>query len=173
MSANYGRSNAPGWKFTEMNWDRTPPLRSEPCQAKECGTCVMCRDMLKRGGKGMKRQPCVRRVCVNVKQGGEERAAEKLANMERDRERREAARQTRIEMWAAEKLQRQKEREAAKEAKIAERAAAQLAKERAHEARALLRKPSAAWRSARTPEHPTELAAYGWGAARTYPAGAP
>ena len=57
----------------------------------------MCRDMPKRGGKGLKRQPCELRVCDQVRIASIEREAERLANADVKREQRE---QQRIEQQA-------------------------------------------------------------------------
>ena len=34
------------------------------CTVKDCGTCKNCRDMKKFGGKGRKKQKCLRRQCL-------------------------------------------------------------------------------------------------------------
>ncbi len=36
------------------------------CQAKECGQCRACLDMVKFGGTGKSKQCCVRRKCPNM-----------------------------------------------------------------------------------------------------------
>lgn len=37
----------------------------EGCQATDCGNCKFCRDMLKFGGPGKKKQCCEYRHCLN------------------------------------------------------------------------------------------------------------
>ena len=135
------------------------------CRAAECGECENCRDMVKRGGKGLKKQPCEKRACVEIAKGSAEREAERMANQERYKERREAARQERFVAEAEDRQRRSEAKLAARAAKEAEKEEARAARARAAEARELLKlKPGAAdTRKASAPTHPTELPAYGWG----------
>lgn len=38
------------------------------CTAHDCGVCKNCRDKFKFGGRGIKKQACVRRVCLNMQE---------------------------------------------------------------------------------------------------------
>ena len=146
------------------------------CLADECGICDMCLDMPKRGGKGIKRQPCSMRICDRVRKGGEVRQQERLEEQEQDRKRRdlerikrEADRQARIEAMVEERQQKKDAKEHARQAKVEARQQAQLARARA----TALRKPSGGKReAAKPPVFPTDLAAYGWGVSSSYPTGA-
>lgn len=57
---------------------RTRCRKCAGCLAPECGKCINCKDMPKRGGRGLRRQPCKGRVCFLVRAAQEEREAEKL-----------------------------------------------------------------------------------------------
>ena len=35
------------------------------CKARDCQTCIFCKDMKRHGGEGTKRQKCERRKCLN------------------------------------------------------------------------------------------------------------
>lgn len=148
------------------------------CKAPECGVCVMCKDMPKRGGKGLKKQPCELRVCERVRKGKEEREEELAEFMEAERQRkevervkREADRVKRMEAMAEERRQRLESKEAEKQAKIEAKMQAQVARARA----AALKRSSVGskQRDLKPPVLPTELAAYGWGVASSYPPGVP
>lgn len=39
-----------------------------PCQSDDCGLCINCRDMVKFGGPGTKKQSCLARQCMSVSQ---------------------------------------------------------------------------------------------------------
>ena len=146
------------------------------CNAEECGICEHCLDMPKRGGKGLKKQPCMRRQCVLVRAGTEERLREREEEKEKMRERREEMRE-KLEVDRArrlEELQHERERrreakeEARQEAKQAKLAAKALqAAERARLA-SLRRASAGASRHAprhapRPPQLPSQLTAFGWG----------
>jgi len=159
------------------------------CRAEECGVCAHCRDMPKRGGKGLKRQPCMKRICDFVKEGGAEREALRIANLERDRERREIARAERERDAERNRERRLEAKLAVRQARLAEleqtrqrreqakleRAQTKLERAQARSARAasgaLRRSAHTARVGARAPAHPTDLASYGWGAQCSYPIG--
>ena len=151
------------------------------CNAEECGVCDHCRDMPKRGGKGLKRQPCMRRICDYVREGGAEREANRLANLEHDRERREVARAERLVTMERERGLRLEQKLAAREARLREMEESKLAREESKLARAQARSERAVTHrrpaghvrhGLKLPEQPTDLASYGWGAHRTFAVGA-
>ena len=37
---------------------------SEGCISSDCGECACCRDMIKFGGSGEKKQSCIKRKCL-------------------------------------------------------------------------------------------------------------
>ena len=39
-------------------------MKCSACMREDCGSCVNCKDMVKFGGKGRKKQRCVYRVCT-------------------------------------------------------------------------------------------------------------
>ena len=128
--------------------------------------------------KGLKKQPCELRVCERVRKGKEEREEELAEFMEAERQRkevervkREADRVKRMEAMAEERRQRLESKEAEKQAKIEAKMQAQVARARA----AALKRSSVGskQRDLKPPVLPTELAAYGWGVASSYPPGVP
>lgn len=134
------------------------------CRADECGVCIMCKDMPKRGGKGLKRQPCERRVCQVVRQASEQRRIEREGQMEKLRAQREADRLARQERAEEEKRQKVEQREVARAAKAAEKAERQAAKAAAAALRKPARSGGAHSKAAnKPPEYPKTLPPYGWG----------
>ena len=44
---------------------KTPCGKCSGCSLTNCGTCVSCKDMIKFGGKGIKKKRCLNRKCTN------------------------------------------------------------------------------------------------------------
>lgn len=52
-------------------------MKCSGCTKKDCGVCKNCKDMVKFGGTGRKKQKCIHRVCVGP---GEEKAIAELCD---------------------------------------------------------------------------------------------
>ena len=63
------------------------------CFARNCGTCIYCKDMPQYGGSGNMRQSCKSRQCHVILAELQAAATERAAEREAERDQREAARQ--------------------------------------------------------------------------------
>jgi hypothetical protein len=146
------------------------------CRAENCGRCGMCLDMPKYGGKGMKRQPCERRMCLNILAGKEVREGEyeqerkrRAILREQEKAKADAERHQKMEQLLQERQRRLEQREVERVAKQAARAEA--ARLRAEAAKARGRGVGSCGRGRghtrhnprMPPQLPEDPAAYGWG----------
>ena len=80
------------------------------CRARECGTCLYCKDMPKYGGTGTMRQSCKMRQCHVILRELQAAKAELAAGREAERVERDAARQAEREAKRQEREQNRVDR---------------------------------------------------------------